>query len=182
MIAQIQRRSVSCGLNKFPPLALPLAHRHCNHKKLAGDFSMLGKTYVLPLKTPCIEWRKGKRRGYGVFKANGKKYLAHRVAWEKKHGPIPQGMVVCHKCDNPGCVNPDHLFLGTPGDNTRDAALKGKYRGEGNGRAILTERDVRIIRALLALGLTTTTLGKLWGVGDTTISALSTRRSWKHIN
>lgn len=68
-------------------------------------------------------------RGYGQIQINatGKRVYAHRLAYELTHGPIPAGMVICHRCDVPGCVNPDHLFAATQGDNIRDAHRKGRY-------------------------------------------------------
>lgn len=66
------------------------------------------------------------RKGYGSFRSEGRTVRAHRLAWEREHGPIPDGLYVCHRCDNPGCVNPDHLFLGTQGRNLRDMARRGR--------------------------------------------------------
>ena len=75
----------------------------------------------------CWEWQAGKhRQGYGVFKFDNKIQLAHRISWLLAHTEIPQGMVVMHKCDNPGCVNPDHLCLGTQKDNIHDMRTKGR--------------------------------------------------------
>lgn len=81
----------------------------------------------------CWEWQGGRRlaghqseKGYGYFWLNNGYVRAHRMAWELTNGPIPDDMVVCHKCDNPPCVRPDHLFLGTHGDNHRDAMVKGR--------------------------------------------------------
>src|SRR5678815_3205705 len=95
----------------------------------------------------CLEWQgtKHSKRGYGL---DGRK-LAHRAAWERVHGPIPEGMHVLHKCDNPPCVNVRHLFLGTHADNMRDREQKGRANhpyGERSGKAKLTDADVRYIR------------------------------------
>ena len=79
------------------------------------------------LKTDgCWLWTGGASRGYGRFQAGGKKYLAHRLAYEIAHGSIEPGNIVCHTCDTPLCVNPSHLFQGTDGDNAADRTLKGR--------------------------------------------------------
>ncbi len=75
----------------------------------------------------CWEWLAGRnRRGYGKFKMRRKTRPAHRVAYEMHIGPIPDGILVCHRCDNPGCVNPAHLFLGTAQDNMSDKVAKNR--------------------------------------------------------
>ena len=80
--------------------------------------------------TGCLEWAKGKHGyGYGLLCAFGE-VLAHRVSFILYKGPIPEGAFICHKCDNPCCVNPDHLFLGTPKDNTMDMHSKGRDRNQ----------------------------------------------------
>lgn len=82
----------------------------------------------------CWEWQGGRNsRGYGVFYKDGRRSrqeLAHRVSYELAYGPIPSGVFACHSCDNPPCVHPDHLFLGTGLDNSRDSTDKGRHRNQ----------------------------------------------------
>ena len=124
--------------------------------------------------------------GYGAFGAQGKTRKAHRVSWEIHNGEIPKhdsshGMCVCHKCDNPRCVNPSHLFLGTNTDNVRDMVRKGRHVppiGEFGGASKLTEADVRAIRNDAR---TTRKIAEDYPVSKSQIHSIKSGNSWKHI-
>lgn len=107
---------------------------------------------------------------------------AHRLGWEEKNGPIPVGMHVLHKCDVRRCINPEHLFLGKNADNIADKVAKNRQRaaqGEANRHAVLTEEDVRAIRASSA---SQKWLARAYGVSVTHMSNIRTRKKWAHID
>lgn len=121
---------------------------------------------------------------YGRIRYNGKNVLAHRVSWELRNGKIKKGLCVCHKCDTPSCVNPDHLFLGSHKENMRDSIKKGRLsivisKGEKNGRAILTAEQVIAIRADKRTPYRI--ISQEYGVNLTRISQIKLRKTWKHI-
>lgn len=120
--------------------------------------------------------------GYGQFRYAGKMRKAHRISYEFFIGTIPDGIQVCHKCDNPSCVNPNHLFLGTHTENMKDMAAKGRAGvtlGKFNPNSKLTPDAVKAIRADTTK--TTKQLGAEFGVSDVMISKIKTGRSWRHI-
>lgn len=119
--------------------------------------------------------------GYGRFQGVTETQQAHRYSWEIYNGPIPVGQIVCHRCDTPACVNPDHLFVGTDADNVADKVAKGRQtRGENHVGSVLTEAQVRKIRRLYASGNTSyRKLASRYGVGTMTISHLIRRETWK---
>ena len=130
----------------------------------------------------CWEWTASKRfGGYGEFRYKGKKIQAHRAALIIGGVDIPSGMVVMHSCDNPGCVNPDHLSIGTQADNIRDMCLKGRnsgWRGGDVNTVVLTKEDVVFIRQLGGQGRK---IAKCFGVSETTISNIINRKTWKWV-
>lgn len=121
--------------------------------------------------------------GYGeVTRANGCKARAHRVAWEFTFGPIPDGMFVCHRCDNPPCVRPNHLFLGTPAENTADMIRKRRAaHGVAHGNARLAPEQVLEIRERSARRERARDLAVEFGVSKGLIHAIVQRRLWKNL-
>lgn len=159
-------------------------------------------------KGDCWEWtgyqakRYGKDTGYGRLKAivaPGVKALltAHRVSWEIAHGTIPEGQCVCHSCDNPPCVNPRHLFLGSNIENTADRVAKGRSaqgdrsgrrlhpetypRGEQHPLAELTKEQVQVIRFLHSQGRAIRSLARQFGRGKSTITKVVKRETWREV-
>ena len=135
----------------------------------------------------CWEWQGSKRGGYGRIivgsRSDGtrKVVMAHRLSYEIAYGEIPKEMEVCHKCDNRCCVNPDHLFVGTHKDNMDDRDIKGRnisYKGEKNGRAKLSEKDVCDIKAKRANGATFQEIADEYGVHKKTVMDAVSGRNW----
>lgn len=131
----------------------------------------------------CWEWTAFRDGfGYGQISVDGKKVGAHRLVYEMEVGPIPADMCVLHYCDNPPCVNPKHLFIGTRSDNARDRELKGRGRksdGENNPNATLTERDVACIRRCKGQ-IKQWRLGEIFGVTQASISNIWRGHTWVH--
>ena len=133
--------------------------------------------------TGCWTWTAGKGiGGYGRVRVGLKTRYAHRVSFEIHRGTIPRGMFVCHSCDNPACLNPDHLFLGTPAENMADRDRKGRQarqRGAQNAMAKLTDAAVLEIKA--AVG-PQREIADRYGVSRGHISFIRTGRRWAHLN
>ncbi len=145
----------------------------------------------------CWEWSEAKnRRGYGKFWRNGSTLGTHRVAWELSNGSIPNGLFVCHHCDNPACCNPKHLFLGTLQDNVDDMVSKGRGssglshaarirakvpRGECSWNAKLDSDSVLKIVESLRLGRSQYEIAAEFCVSQHTISSIATGKTWAHV-
>ena len=143
-------------------------------------------------KDSCWEWTAYRDKdGYGQLGFIGKSpWKAHRISWFLHSGEIPAGMLICHHCDNPGCVNPNHLFLGTQTDNLQDASKKGRVKnnykilvGEDNGSAKLTKEQVLSIRNEYENmnKKNKKKLARKYKVDPKTISNIVNRKNWRHI-
>lgn len=145
--------------------------------------------------TRCWNWKRGtygKNKRGAIATPNGMR-LAYRVSYELYRGPIPLEMNVCHKCDNPACINPSHLFLGTQADNLADMARKGRSvsgerrkllskmfapRGEQHFRAKLTEAQIVAVRADKRTGRE---IAKSYGISPASVSLIKSSKRWQHV-
>lgn len=133
------------------------------------------------LRNGCVFFIGAKNKGgYGTIHFNGRPKLAHRAAYELKNGPVPKGKFVCHSCDNPWCINPDHLFVGTAKDNTLDCIRKGRRRtrapkGESHYKSKLTLAAVSEIRTGALRG---TDYARKFGVSSAAVSMVKKGRTW----
>lgn len=195
-------KQIICGCKNCdrPIIALGLCTKHWRRNKLYGSpFVLKSHSGMMKGLSPierfnkqhqktdgCWTWTASvDRDGYGSFKGMVGTVLyqkAHRFSWAYHNKTeVPQGMMVCHKCDNPRCVNPAHLWLGSGADNQRDMRIKGRGRfpnGEIAPGAILAESQVREI---LADCRPYATIAADYGVAATTISSIKTRKSWAHL-
>lgn len=151
--------------------------------KLADAKLRIERRLVLNEATGCSEWTGSlDKDGYGWVSVEGKTRRLTRFWFELNRGPIPKGQMVLHHCDNPRCIALDHLFLGTNKDNVDDKVRKGRHAfGERNGRAGLTEDDIRQIRSDYARGERQVDLAKRFSVHQTHISLIVTRKEWAHV-
>lgn len=137
--------------------------------------------------TPCIEApQKPTNNGYVYLTVGGKKVYAHRRAYESAYGPIPDGLVVRHKCDNRRCINPEHLETGTHADNSQDMVERGRCRpghnpGERNGRSVLSAEDVARIRQVFIKGHPEyggAALARMYGVSGVQVCKIARGGAW----
>lgn len=158
-------------LNRRPQAATPAEHieRYSIPEPNSGCFLWLG-------------WVA--RKGHGLTTWKKKTMHAHRLAWIGRHGPIPDGLLVCHRCDVPSCVNPDHLFLGTHQDNMDDMVRKGRAahnRNYTSGNRIPRKLTAEIVIAVRASEESTKGVARRLGVAPVTIRRIRQRKIWRHI-
>lgn len=158
--------------------------RQCaNEARRESPVTLLSRHSVTNQESGCVEWTACRdKKGYGRMspQADGE-VLAHRVSYLVCVGPIPDGLNVLHHCDNPRCINPSHLFLGTNGDNNADRVAKGRSRGAvgvRNGKAALSEADVLRIRDDPR---TQSAIAREYGVDPTTVSCIKRGATWTHL-
>lgn len=162
---------------------------------------MRGHIQMLPMTLPqrfwskaiirgqdeCWPWTRCKHEfGYGKISVAGRIELAHRLAWILTHGEVPPGMCVLHTCDNPPCINPGHLFLGTVADNQRDMESKGRGRGsslvgEQCSAHKLTALQVLEMRVRFASGVSPTRLARQFNISKSQAWRICRRQSWTHL-
>lgn len=136
----------------------------------------------------CWEWLgRVNEHGYGTCcrKLNGQKlWLIHRWSWAIRNGKIPDEMSVLHRCDNPACVNPDHLWIGTMQDNTLDMVMKGRANrshGEKHFRHKVTESNVTEIRRLSGIGISRRKIASIFGITHANVKNIVLRRTWRSV-
>lgn len=152
----------------YMPAAIPIKLRFKNKiKKLNGCWNWTGAV---------------NQNGYGWVWFNGGPKGTHRVAWQIYRGPIPKGKQVLHRCDNPPCVNPAHLFIGTNRRNVDDKVKKGRQSKGENGLNKLSEKNViQIFKLLSDPSNTYMEISKKFGVGQRQIYMIAQRKNWKHL-
>lgn len=141
-------------------------------------------SYEVDASTGCWNWTRGKTScGYGHYAVSGRQGRAHRLFYEHLVGEIPSRMHVCHRCDNPLCVNPEHLFVGSSAANTADKVSKGRQaRGAELPQSRFSELQVRAVRELHATsGWTFGELAVVFAVTRPAIAAIVHRRTWRHV-
>lgn len=152
-----------------------------------GDLAFRLYRRVRPDASGCWCWTGDKTDGgYGrVWQHGIGNTVAHRVSFSLTRGPIPEGKILMHTCDNRACVRPDHLTVGTDKENSEDKHRKGRDRvpvGERQWQAKLTEDSVREIRKLYATGhYKQRVIGEMFGVNQTVVSCVVRRKTWKHV-
>jgi hypothetical protein len=159
-------------------IVCPQCHTHIPRNTTVEIFwSQVDKSGECWIWCGCLN-----KSGYGRPSIDDKPKYAHRVAWELTYGPIPDGLVVRHQCDNPRCVRPEHLLLGTHLDNVQDRVNRGRNSNHNPGAAKLTEQQVRDMRAeYTTSSASAATLGRKYGISVRAAYNIVHGKTWKHL-
>jgi hypothetical protein len=172
----IRGKYVTCGCEKHTISNIPYDDRF--KKKLYSRIRIDANG--------CWNWLGSKtKEGYGTVAYRGRAKKATRMSWVMTYGEIPDDLLVCHKCDNPSCINPQHFFLGTDKDNTHDSIAKGRKPGfpvgQDRPQSKLNDEKVKMIKILIQNGVSVRKIARDYGMGATTIRHIKTGRCWKHV-
>lgn len=134
-------------------------------------------------KEGCWDWKGSlDKNGYPQLYFGNTKAKGHRVSYEIYNGIIPDGLCVCHSCDNPKCTNPEHLWLGTKQENTEDEVKKGRQsKGEDRYNSKLNNEKVKKIREMISLGVTVSHLSRIYNVSFMCVQNIKNGKTWKHV-
>lgn len=169
----------SCGCLKRELNSLSMKKMRLNMSGTIND--RFFSRFKIDEKSGCWNWTAHRDKdGYGFLPGDNSNIRAHRYSYAYHYGEDISGILVCHKCDNPGCVNPDHLFIGNAKDNVTDMISKGRDMmiGSRNNKAKLNEYDVAEIRKST---LSTNDLSKKYKVSKSSIKRILTRKNWDHV-
>jgi hypothetical protein len=154
-------------------------HDEPKRKRAGKRYDWPKNTNITKLDTPCREWMGSRNdKGYGTLMKARKHVRVHRYVWEMAYGPIPDGMVIMHRCDNRACFRLDHLQLGTMADNSQDMAKKGRA---GRGGTTTTPELVMEIRTRFAAGERTVDLAAKYGLAVPTLYDMLSGRTWSDV-
>lgn len=156
------------------------------------DLKRFTDKIMINAQSGCWEWTAAVGgAGYGKMQWHGRLEIAPRIAYQIVHGAIPSGLHICHRCDNPLCVRPDHLFAGTRSDNMRDCRSKGRMkgiitsesvRGEHNTKAKMTDAQVVALRADRSAGLSLSALARKYGISKSMVKFIVDGKNWRHVS
>lgn len=180
---RLSQREIGERYNKSGDWVKDLMKKHNIPTKKTKTSKERFMFYVKVQENGCWNWLGSTNNdGYGSFQINKKRYRSHKASYLLFVGEFDQSLYCLHKCDNPSCVNPDHLFLGTQKDNMQDAKRKGRNnKGRGVIFAKLNGDKIREIRKLLKQSMSQTDIAKIYGVKPNTISQIKTGHTWSHI-
>ena len=184
-MSKIPSKTCACGCGEAVRETTTWANGH--HWKMRTPANYFWPKVAVAGDDECWLWTGSKfDTGYGCVNRNWTAIGAHRISYELHFGPIPDGMFVCHRCDNKACVNPRHLFIGTPRENTQDMMIKGRHRvgmptrptGEDHPMAKLNWNAVRDIRLARKNGALLRELAGRYKVTEALISAIAKNKIW----